>query len=70
MLKSKLLRAVTCASAVVLMAGHQAQAAECGTNGSGFSGFIKAFHHQMTFVRFHPYELTGRLEGRNPISGG
>jgi hypothetical protein len=27
----------------------------------------KAFHHQMTFVRFRPYELSGHLEGRNPI---
>ena len=44
MLKSKLLRAV--AGAVFLMAGHQAQAADCGNNGSGFSGFIKAFHKE------------------------
>ena len=46
MFKSKLLRAVACASAVFLMAGHQAQAADCGNNGSGFSGFIKAFHKE------------------------
>ena len=29
----------------------------------------KAFHHQMTFVRFAPYELTGVLAGRNPVHG-
>ena len=46
MLKSKLLRAMACASAVFLMAGSHAQAADCGNNGSGFSGFIKAFHKE------------------------
>ena len=46
MLKSKLLRAVACAGAVFLMAGSHAQAADCGNNGSGFSGFIKAFHKE------------------------
>ena len=46
MLKSKLLRAVACAGAVFLMAVTHAQAADCGNNGSGFSGFIKAFHKE------------------------
>jgi len=46
MLKSKFLRVVACASAVFLMAGNQAQAAVCGDNGNGFSGFIKAFHKE------------------------
>ena len=27
----------------------------------------KPFHHQMTFVRLAPYELTGTLTGRNPV---
>ncbi len=27
------------------------------------------FHHDMTFVRLAPYELTGALGGRNPVAG-
>ena len=46
MLKSKFLRAVACVSAVLLLAGHHAQAADCGNTGSGFSGFIKAVHKE------------------------
>ena len=46
MLKSKLSSAVAFASAVFLMAGHPAQAATCGNNGSGFPAFIKAFHKE------------------------
>ena len=44
MLKSKLLCAA--AGMVFLMAGSQAQAADCGNNGSGFSSFLKAFHKE------------------------
>lgn len=29
----------------------------------------KPFHHDMTFVRLAPYELTGTLTGRNPVAG-
>ena len=46
MLKSRFLTAILCASAVFLMAGNQAHAATCGNNGSGFDGFIKAFHKE------------------------
>ena len=46
MLKSKLLRAVACAVRYSSWRDHQAQAADCGNNGSGFSGFIKAFHKE------------------------
>ena len=46
MAKSRILKAVLCAGAVFLMAANQAQAETCGNNGSGFSGFIKAFHKE------------------------
>ncbi len=46
MLKSMRLSAVACASAVFLVAGSNARAADCGNSGSGFSGFIKEFHRE------------------------
>ena len=29
----------------------------------------KPFHHQSAFIRFRPYDMHGRLGGRNPLAG-
>jgi len=31
------------------------------------AGRAKPFHHQEAFVRFRPYDVAGRLDGRNPL---
>ena len=31
------------------------------------AGRAKPFHHQEAFIRFHPYAITGHLDGRNPL---
>lgn len=46
MMKSRFLAAMLCAGTFALMAGNQARAETCGNNGSGFGGFIKAFHKE------------------------
>lgn len=46
MSKCGILKAVLCVGAVFAMTGIPAQAAVCGDNGNGFSGFIKAFHKE------------------------
>ena len=46
MMKSKLLCAALACQRSFPLAGRQAQAADCGNNGTGFSGFIKAVHKE------------------------